>query len=144
MSRRHWKLCSRHESCSTCKNALESWKHKAQKSAWNAVRLKYALECILRENHEVIYERRSEDDVLLPITHDMNTVPTPNDILTNWTCGICHENHCKIGPHRPVIFNCTHSVCAECYSHPTFLRVRKCPYCRDTLLSRAVLLVFNS
>jgi len=141
--RRHWQLCSRHSSCPTCKSALESWKQKAQRSGWNASRLKYALECVLSEENQVIYRFQpgEEEGPLEPITEGMDVEPGPEDTL-NWSCGICRENHTKVGARRPVVFNCTHSVCASCYSNPTFLQQRKCPYCRDSL-KKSTLLVFN-
>mgnify|MGYP003785544753 FL=1 len=141
--RRHWQLCSGHSSCRACKSAVDSWKQKAQRYGWNASRLKYALDCVLSGQNEVIYERGTGVEQLEPITTGMDDEPGPDDIL-NWTCGICRENHHKIGRHRPVIFNCTHSICAQCYSSPLFLSVGKCPYCRDTLVKKALLVVFNS
>jgi hypothetical protein len=140
--RRHWQLCSRHNSCATCKSAVESWKQKAQRSAWNASRLKYALQCLLDEQNEVVYDRAQTEE-LRPITHGMDVEAGPDDVL-NWSCGICRENHTKVGPRRPVVFNCTHSVCASCYSAPAFLQQRKCPYCRDDILKKALLIVFNT
>jgi hypothetical protein len=141
--RRHWRLCSQHGSCQVCRGAVDSWKQKAQRSGWNASRLKYALECVLNEQNEIIYEYQPDtEDELLPITEGMDVEPRSEDVLS-WSCGICHENHAKVGPRRPVVFNCTHSVCASCYSHPSFLLERKCPYCRDSILKKAILLVFN-
>jgi len=143
--RRHWQLCSRHGSCQTCKSAVDTWKQKAKRSGWNASRLKYALQCVLDEHNEVIYQYQpgQEDEPLRPITEGMDVEPGPEDTL-NWSCGICHENHAKVGPRRPVVFNCTHSVCASCYSNPVFLQQRKCPYCRDSILKKALLVVFNN
>lgn len=140
--RRHWQLCSRHASCQVCKSAVDSWKQKAQRSGWNASRLKYALECVLNERNEVIYQL-GRDEELRAITDGMDVEPAPEDIL-NWSCGICHEPHAKVGPRRPVVFNCTHSVCATCYSNPHFLAQKRCPYCRDTIMKKAILVVFNN
>ena len=138
----HWQLCGVHSRCLVCKSAVDSWKQKAQRSGWNASRLKYALECVLSEQNEVIYDI-SGMDTLEPITTGMDVEPGPDDIL-NWSCGICKENHCKVGPHRPVIFSCTHSICARCYSTPSFLENRKCPYCREYIIKKAILVVFNT
>ena len=140
--RRHWQLCSRHCSCGTCKSAVESWKSKAQRSAWNASRLKYALECVMEECNEVVYHYSSSER-LEPITAGMDVEPGPDDVL-NWSCGICRENHTKVGRRRPVVFNCTHSVCASCYSTPEFIEQSKCPYCRDAILKKAILVRFNT
>jgi len=141
--RRHWQLCNGHRSCTTCKNAIESWKQKAQRSSWNASRLKYALMCLIEENNEIVYQLENGEEEIYPITEGMDVEPGKDDIL-NWSCGICHENHAKVGARRPVVFNCTHSVCASCYSEPSFLEQRKCPYCRDVILKKALLLVFNT
>jgi hypothetical protein len=92
----HWQLCGVHSRCLVCKSAVDSWKQKAQRSGWNASRLKYALECVLSEQNEVIYDI-SGMDALEPITTGMDVEPGPDDIL-NWSCGICKENHCKVGP----------------------------------------------
>jgi hypothetical protein len=140
--RQHWQLCSRHGSCATCKSALQSWKQKAQRSGWNVSRLKYALQCILDEQNEVVYDHTQVEE-LTPITQGMDVEAGPEDDL-NWSCGICQENHTKVGSRRPVVFNCTHSVCATCYSTPAFLQRRKCPYCRDDILEKAILLVFST
>ena len=140
--RRHWQVCNAHRACTTCKNAVESWKQKAQRSSWNASRLKYALMCLIEEKNEIVYQLENGEEIY-PITEGMDVVPGEDDIL-NWSCGICRENHAKVGPRRPVVFNCTHSVCALCYSEPSFLQQRKCPYCRDVILKKALLLVFNT
>ena len=141
--RRHWQLCSGHRSCAACKSALENWKQKGQRSAWNASRLKYALMCVLEEQHEIVYQvGETREEILRPITEGMDVEPGPNDTL-NWSCGICHESHTKVGARRPVVFNCTHSVCATCFSHPAFLQRRRCPYCRDAILKKALLIVFS-
>lgn len=140
--RRHWQLCAGHRSCAVCKSAVDSWKQKAQRSSWNASRLKYALTCFIDERNEIVYERENGEEIH-PITEGMDVEPEEGDIL-NWSCGICHENHAKVGTRRPVVFNCTHSVCASCYSQPAFLEQRKCPYCRDEILKKALLLVFNT
>jgi hypothetical protein len=140
--RRHWQLCNRHRSCAACTSAVDNWKQKAQRSSWNASRLKYALTCILQEQNEIVYHHENGEEIY-PITQGMDVEAGEGDML-NWTCGICHESHAKVGAHRPVVFDCTHSVCAKCYSQPAFLQQRRCPYCRDVILKKALLLVFNT
>ena len=133
--RNHWNLCAAHRGCPHCSNALQSWKTKASRNGGNAQRLKYALSCILKENAVRV--------PMEPIVEGMDEVPTHEDIFDKWTCGICWNAHAKVGPHRPVVFMCTHSVCADCYSEESFQRRGVCPYCRANL-SHGILCRFST
>ena len=111
------RACREHSNCERCRCNLEFWKRKATQHGYNAQRLKYSLMCLMDDlENQIIIFSSERDTSHSPITLGMDAVPTEEDNFQNWECGICKENHSKVGAHRPVIFNCSHTICASCYS----------------------------
>jgi hypothetical protein len=146
--RNSWVLCKAHCKCKKCQKTLQSYKTKANKHAFNASRLKYALMCFLEEDtlSHVGYNPPPTGEVqLVPIEED--PVFTPQEDLTIekqqkdnelYRCGICEENMVKVGKRKPIIYQCGHSNCAECFNgwcaskHAQGDEVQ-CPYCRAVI-----------
>ena len=139
--RKRWKLCNSHCSCPTCKKAIKSWKDKANISGWNASRLKYALMCVLNNEIETLFEENGDDTPLILPTIILDiAVPTEEDSL-NFSCGICMEKCYKIGINQPIIFGCSHSICATCYNNENFRKKKECPFCRAEITKSIKLII---
>jgi hypothetical protein len=149
-----WVLCRNHKNCKKCQKTLNSWKSKCGKHAFNAQRTKFALMCFLQgrtQEHEHIITQ-GEPGTNQYIEH-VNPVPIEdNPIFTGtmdeiakkqkqnelYGCGICNEKCVKEGKKKPVIYNCGHTNCAECFNawcetkHSEGENVM-CPYCRKEI-----------
>ena len=151
--RNSWCLCRNHKNCQKCQYTLECYKRKANKHSYNAARTKYALMCFLEGNtqeHEFINEYYTP---LSHYEHPVNPVPLQEDpVFTGkeeeivkqqnenqlYKCGICSESMVKEGKRKPVIYNCGHSNCAECFnewcvSQHASVGTISCPYCRQEI-----------
>jgi len=134
--RRKWRLCNQHNNCATCSEALANWKWKANKHSYNASRLKYVLDCFLSGNMEVVYE--GNDIPLSQRNQPLPIIPIPQEEEgekeeLNFLCGVCYTNCEKTGKHQPLVFDCSHTLCVECYNKANIREVKKCPFCRGEI-----------
>ena len=128
-----WKTNCKNAKCHQC---IASWKRKSTKHAYNASRTKYALMCFLEGNTEETAVPGStatllelqEDPVFTGTEEEIKKQETENKLFI---CGICQESQVKQGKRKPVIYNCGHTNCAECYNGMIASgRTMACPYCR--------------
>lgn len=136
--RNYWQL-PRHnfKEKAQCIRVVESWKRKANKHAMNAGRTKYALMCFLEGNVQETPAPGENVSELIPLQDDPVFTGTEEEIKKQenenklFFCGICQENQVKVGRRKPVIYNCGHSNCAECFNGMIASgRTMACPYCR--------------
>ena len=119
-----------------CHQCVASWKNKSQKHAYNASRTKYALMCFLEGNTEETPPPGQTTD-LIELQDDPVFTGTEEEIKKQETenklflCGICQESQVKCGKRKPIIYQCGHTNCAECYNSMIASgRSMACPYCR--------------
>ena len=135
--RNYWQL-PRHnfKEKAQCCRVVDSWKRKATKHAYNASRTKYALMCFLEGNTEETAVpgataeliELQEDPVFTGTEEAIKKQENENKLFI---CGICQESQVKQGKRKPVIYNCGHTNCAECYNGMIASgRTMACPYCR--------------
>lgn len=141
--RNSWKLCKAHCGCRKCQKTLASYRRKANKHSYNASRLKYALMCFLEG-----------EATQHPLPTDEAPQPVPIDDEPNWaepeadedlsveaqkkenelyTCGVCQEKMVKEGKKKPIIYQCGHSNCAECFNEMIAHDLLACPYCKASI-----------
>ena len=152
--RNSWCLCRNHKNCEKCKYTLECYKRKALKHSFNASRTKYALMCFLEGNtqeHEFMediyddggYHQRT-DVKPVPLQDDPVFTGTAEEVAKQekdnqlYNCGICSESMVKQGKRKPVIYNCGHSNCADCFNGWCKSQIDtngkvSCPYCRQEI-----------
>jgi hypothetical protein len=135
--RNSWKLCKTHCGCKKCQKTLGCYIAKANKHAYNASRTKFALMCFLsgetkQHDFKVSPVPIEDDPVFTPTEEESVEKQTKENEL--YICGVCSEKMVKVGRKKPVIYQCGHSNCAECFnqwsSMPENLEVVPCPYCR--------------
>ncbi len=129
-----WKTNCKNAKCHQC---IASWKRKSLKHAMNAGRTKYALMCFLEGNVAETPAPGENVSELIPIDEDPVFTGTEEEIKKQekdnilFFCGICQENQVKQGAKKPIIYNCGHSNCAECFNGMIASgRTMSCPYCR--------------
>ena len=146
-TRNTWKTNCKNQQCH---KVIASWKKKSQTHAYNASRTKYALMCFLEGNtEETAVPQEGVDLPLLVLQEDPVFTGTEEEIKKQdnenkvFFCGICQESQVKVGRRKPVIYNCGHTNCAECYNGMLASgRTMACPYCRVDI-TKAVRLFIN-
>ena len=107
-----WKTNCKNAKCHQC---IASWKRKSNKHAYNASRTKYALPL-------------QDDPVFTGTEEEIKKKENENKLFI---CGICQESQVKCGRRKPIIYQCGHTNCAECYNGMLSSgRTMACPYCR--------------
>ncbi len=134
-----WKTNCKNAKCHQC---IASWKRKSNKHAYNASRTKYALMCFLEGNTEETPVPGAEGPmgplaIPIPLQEDPVFTGTEDEIKKKenenklFICGICQESQVKQGRRKPIIYQCGHTNCAECYNGMLSSgRTMACPYCR--------------
>ena len=139
-----WRLCKAHCGCKKCQKCVASYKRKANKHSYNAQRLKYALMCFLEGNAQ--QHPLPADTPPQPVPIDADPVFTMQEDKSVedqkkenelYTCGVCSEKMVKEGKKKPIIYQCGHSNCAECFNQMLSHDILECPYCRQTI-SKAI------
>jgi len=138
--RNSWKLCKAHCGCRKCQKTLASYRRKANKHSYNASRLKYALMCFLEgeaTQHPLPTDEPPQpvpidDDPVFTMTEDLS-VDAQKKENELYTCGVCQEKMVKEGKKKPIIYQCGHSNCAECFNGMLAHDILACPYCKGTI-----------
>ena len=153
--RNSWKLCKAHCGCRKWQKTLASYRRKANKHSYNASRLKYALMCFLEgdatqhynggiladeyggvENIPKPIPVPIDDDPVFTMTEDLS-VDAQKKENELYTCGVCQEKMVKEGKKKPIIYQCGHSNCAECFNQMLAHDLCDCPYCK-TQITKAI------
>lgn len=144
--RNRWKLPQNAQPRQQCQECVDTWKRKANKHSYNAQRLKYALMCFLEGEatqhplgtntnpfgEEYVARVPIDDDPVFTIQEDM-TIEEQKKENELYQCGVCQEKMVKCGKKKPIIYQCGHSNCAECFNAMIDAGHLACPYCKKSI-----------